>query len=612
MHPHSLVAGTTGRRSTRDEVADLAGSLWQPVRNRLSAGGAVARLGGSGAHFDQVAAGLEGFARPLWGLVPLAAGGADVDLDPVLAGLAAGSDPSSPEYWLAAADRDQRLVEMAAIGLGLTMIPERLWDPLPPASRDHLATWLARINEVECNDNNWLFFRVLVNLGLGRVGSPLQDAEASTAALDRLESFSLGGGWYADGPSGRCDHYVPWAFHFYGLLYARLAGDQDPARAARFRERAALIADDLAHWYDDDGATLPYGRSLTYRFAAAAFWGALAFADVEALPWSETRGIYTRHLQWWRGRDVDDRGVLPIGYGYPNLAMAEAYNSPSSPYWAAKAFLPLAVPAEHPFWAAEPAPSVREPVRTQVQPRLVLADDREGGHVFALAGGQNGDQFRHGPEKYCKLAYSTYFGVSFPSSGYGLHEQAPDSTLVLSEDGVQWRGRRSPDEVRVAEGVVWSRWRPWADVEVETWLWPQLPWQLRVHRIRTARELQTAEGAWAVDRTGDFPTDPQGVLDAGTGTASASYAGGFSGIRDLDGAREGEVLRTSPNTNLMVPRTAIPVLRSTLAPGTHVLRCAVLGARRRIPDAWTDELQVQHPTAAAIPALPETVRGEHR
>lgn len=601
LQPASALVGA---RSSRSEVSALALTLWQPVRERLSAGSARAVLGRSGAHFDDTAASLEGFARPLWGLIPLAAGGTEVDLDPVLAGLDAGTDPSSPEYWGRPGDRDQRLVEMAALGLGLAMTPERLWDPLPATARGRLAEWLGTINDVACNDNNWLFFRVLVNLGLARVGSDKHDPEASAAALDRLESFYLGGGWYADGVSGRCDHYVPWAFHFYGLIYARLAGDQDRARSERFRERAALIADDFRHWFDDQGATLPYGRSLTYRFAAAAFWGALAFADVEALPWSETRGLYTRHLQWWHGRDIDDRGLLTIGYGYPNPLMAEAYNSPGSPYWAAKAFLPLAVGEEHPFWANEPGPSVREPVRTQEQPRLVLCDDRAGGHVFALAGGQDGDQFRHGPEKYSKLAYSTHFAVSFPSSGYGLPEQAADSALVLSEDGVHWRGRRAPEEARVADGLVWTRWRPWDDVEIETWLWPQLPWQVRVHRIRTERALHTAEGGWALDRTGDARANPLGLESAAPAEAFASYPAGFSGLRDLDGRREGEVVRAAPNTNLMNPRTVIPTLRSLLEPGSHMLRCAVLGSSEREPAAWREALLLEAPRGGALPTPP--------
>jgi len=31
---------------------------------------------------------------------------------------------------------------------------------------------------------------------------------------------------------------------------------------------------------------VPYGRSLTYRHCVAAYWGALALVDVEALPWA--------------------------------------------------------------------------------------------------------------------------------------------------------------------------------------------------------------------------------------------------------------------------------------------------------------------------------------
>ena len=47
--------------------------------------------------------------------------------------------------------------------------------------------------------------------------------------------------------------------------------------------------------------------------------------------------------------------MLSIGYGYPNLFMCESYNSAGSPYWALKAFLPLALPEDHPFWTAEEA-----------------------------------------------------------------------------------------------------------------------------------------------------------------------------------------------------------------------------------------------------------------
>ena len=96
---------------------------------------------------------------------------------------------------------------------------------------------------------------------------------------------------------------------------------------------------------------------MTYRFACAGYFAALAFADEEALPWGEIKGYYLRHLRWWARHPIVDRsGVLTVGYGYANLFMSENYNSAGSPYWALKAFLPLALPKIHPFWTLKRRP----------------------------------------------------------------------------------------------------------------------------------------------------------------------------------------------------------------------------------------------------------------
>ncbi len=551
--------------------------LWRPVEARLSPGGAQATLGASGAMFSSVAAGLEGFSRPLWGLLPLVAGGGQIDWSLIHQGLAHGSDPDHPEFWGWPDDAPQLLVEMAPIGLALALLPEHVWDPLTPEVKARLTHWLGRINSGGLPDSNWLFFRVLVNLGLRRVEAGEYQPDAETAALDRLESFYLGEGWYQDGPSGRCDYYVPWAFHFYGLIYARLAGDRDPERAARFCERATLFARQFIHWFDTDGRAVPYGRSLTYRYAQAGFWSALAFADVEALPWGQIKGLLLRHLRWWRGAPITDNGdVLTIGYSYPNLVMAEQYNSPGSLYWAMKVFLVLATRADHPLWRSpeEPMPQ-RAEVAKQTRPRMLLCHGSD--HTFALAGGQDGVRFRTGSEKYAKFAYSSVFGFSVPTSARTLADMAPDSTLVLSEDEAHWRGRDASTEVEVVDGAIWSRWEPWPDVAVDTWLAPRLPWHVRVHRILTRRPLWTAEGGWAADLGTAGNIAVREGSDVGSGYAAFRGEGMASGIQDLAGSRAGGVIRAMPNTNVLFPRTAVPVLQGQLEPGEHWLACAVLG-----------------------------------
>ena len=50
-----------------------------------------------------------------------------------------------------------------------------------------------------------------------------------------------------------------------------------------------MFAQDYLYYFDEEGEALPYGRSQTYRFAQGAFFAALIFAEVEALPWGQIK-----------------------------------------------------------------------------------------------------------------------------------------------------------------------------------------------------------------------------------------------------------------------------------------------------------------------------------
>lgn len=421
------------------------------------------------------------------------------------------------------------------------------------------------------------------------------------AALDRLDDFYLGDGWYADGMTEQRDYYIPFAMHFYGLVYARMAGERDPRRAAMYRERAVAFAQDFVNWFATNGAALPFGRSLSYRFAQGAFWGALAFADLEALPWGAIKGLALRHLRWWSQQPIfASDGTLSIGYAYSNLNMAEQYNSPGSPYWALKFFLPLALPKLHPFWQAEELPLPELPsIQYQPHPHMIFYRDSSRQHIVALTSGQHEPWIRHAGEKYAKFAYSTAFAFSVPIGRRGLTQAAADSMLALSDDGEVYRVREKCIAAVYEEGALHSRWQPLPGVEVETWLIPAPPWHIRVHCLRTDRPLWSAEGGFALDRSGDDPLANAGVHEAAEAIASARYPAGGSGVRDLLDRRMGQVVRVDPNTSLMFPRTVLPMLTAQHGPGNHWLACAVLA------DAdlkhWTDDWE-------HVPAVPEFLK----
>jgi len=578
---------------TRDDLGRAVMDIFNPLLPYFSEGGARVRLSATGAHFDCAAADLEGFARPLWGIVPLAAGGFYFPHWVLYRrGLANGTDPSHPEYWGDISDRDQRQVELAAIGFALAMVPEHIWDPLSETQKQTVAAYLLSARDKDFVDNNWKFFRVLIDLGLTRVGVAFDGAKTEQY-LDEIEAFRLGDGWYRDGPVKRVDHYIPFAMHFYALIYSVLAR-ADTARGDAYRKRAKSFASDIRHWFGPDGASLAFGRSQTYRFAAGGFWGALAFAGVEALPWSEIKGYYMRHIRWWSHLPIAERdGVLSIGYGYPNLMMSESYNSACSPYWALKFFLPLALPAEHPFWQAgeSPALTFADPVLLTQAGMVAM---HTPGNIVVLSSGQQHDKMRGANEKYSKFVYSTRYAFNIEADDRHFAGASFDGMLGLSDDGVHFRMRETLEEALIAGDRLYSRWKPWGDVTIETWLLPANPWHIRVHRIVTPRALQTTEGGFAIERA-DFNAD---IAEQSEGRAIWYGRNDVSAILDLSPAsrRNGHAISAIANTNLIHAKTILPQLRGTITAGTTVLAAAVIALPKE---------SIAPDTLQTVPACPE-------
>lgn len=75
------------------------------------------------------------------------------------------------------------------------------------------------------------------------------------------------------------DYYsASYAIKYLQLLYAKLTESTNPARAEKFKNRARAYAVEVSYYFDSSGAGITFGRSPTYM---AAFWSAVAFADVE-------------------------------------------------------------------------------------------------------------------------------------------------------------------------------------------------------------------------------------------------------------------------------------------------------------------------------------------
>jgi hypothetical protein len=263
--------------------------------------------------------------------------------------------------------------------------------------------------------------------------------------------------------------------------------------------------------------------------------------------------------------------VLTVGYGYPNLMMSESYNSGGSPYWAFKAFLPLALPADHPFWAADELPARFDAAPVVLKhPGMVMMHTR--GNVVALSTGQETSEFRGGAEKYAKFVYSSRYAFSVENDERGYDNNAFDGMIAFSDDRQHYRVREANAVGRVAGDALYSKWHPWPDVTVETWLKPASPWHLRIHRINTPRPLHSTEGGFAVP-LGDGRSNSAGT---GQGYAIGHFPHDASAIADLDGNRAGRLMLPTPNTNLLAATTVVPQLRGDIPAGVTILRTVAM------------------------------------
>lgn len=555
---------------TKSDFAALMHRFLDPLKPLYSAGGARLHLGDTGVTYDQNAIELEAFSRPLWALVPFwAGGGSDPEFEQLYRrGLASGTDPDSPEYWGQCRDYDQCFVEMAAIACGLLTAPDKLWDPLTPAQQQNLAAWLAQINQHTIPECNWQFFRILVNLALKKVGMPYSP-ELLEDGLCKIDSYYSGDGWSTDGASVQKDYYIPWAIQYYGLLYSRFAADTDPQRAALYRHRAELFAQQFVYWFDQNGAALPFGRSLGYRFAQNSFWAACIWAELEPLPLPVMKGLIVRSFQWWLEQKIFDRdGILTIGYCYPQMYMAERYNAPGSPYWGMKSFVLLALPEDHPFWSAEAAP-LPALDKLKPMPYANMLVQRRHGRVTAYAAGVN-EGHGHGqfPEKYAKFAYDTRFGFCASRSREVLHQAAPDSMLAFVIDDNVFV-RRVSQRWKVEKGEVWSQWSPFPGIEVTTTITPTANGHRRRHLVRSQWACEAYDCGFAIPNFA--PSYTETVDDI---AAEAQCSGMRCRVQGAGG--QGVVIGCDPNTSLYHPNVHLPAVRYDIPVGETVLETEVL------------------------------------
>ncbi|MFJ8251717.1 DUF2264 domain-containing protein [Streptomyces sp. NPDC094466] len=556
---------------TRAHWEAAADGMLEAAWKWATPGGARLDLPGPPSHSGVRSDGLEGYARTFLaaGFRVAGAGGKDPNglLERYVEGLDAGTRTpgrDDAESWPLILDHDvqgQPMVESASVALGLRLTRPWLWDRLTPDVRDRAEHWLRGALRHVPSGNNWYLFPYTVAGFLESVGrGDAETARARERALELLERWYRGDGWYADGDGRAFDHYNGWALHLYPLLDAHLSGDaRESARhGARLREHL----ESLSLMFGGDGAPLYFGRSLTYRFAASAGVGLGAVTGQTPLAPGASRRVASGALRYFLERGaVDGSGLLSLGWHGPHAATLQTYSGPASPYWASKAFVSLLAPAEHPLWSSpeEAAPS-EGPDRVLSVPAagfLVQSTRADGvvrlhnhgsDHVRPDEGESAADEDPH----YARLAYSTVTG---PTSA----ANTADNHLSVTVGGAR-SARRRIHPLGSGHGDGWG----WA----ASWHLPVFPAGpstvpgLRVESVIVARSCHELR----VQRVVGAPDGARAEL---TGWATGPGGTVRSRLRGLYGWEGAEDVR-APQGTAFTPWATVPRLAAEVT-GTVVL-----------------------------------------
>lgn len=514
---------------------------------------------------------FEGLVRPLalgapllagaGGPVPMArADGRTVDLatwyrDQLRAG---------PAAWVPAAHgMDQTIVETSLLTVCLNVARAQLWDPLPEETKRGLAGWMDTVShQLTLDINNWNMFPVITQLGLRQLGRPY-DAALVGELLASVEKFYHADGWYADGYYRQFDYYVPEAI--YLLIIAAVWSGEREFRDRIFT-RAAAFAQDYALFFDAEGRNIGYGRSRSYKFSASFFFAMCAWAGVPGVDPGLCRALVSRNIAWYLRQPIFAAdGRLAGGFGYVNERVNEIYIGPNSCAWAFQAFLPLALPAEHPFWTAPAPEPARVIQRFLAAPKSVVTVDDTGRDATLYNGGSHHPfDFGGHPAKYGKFAYSSHFGVTLADAVSASF----DHMICLRVPGTDtWSHRYRFEILPHKDDWLVSRHQPFewdAAIVVTTALLVRGPWCVRVHRLDLAGAYDIREGGTPVQ------AEAEGVVEQGADGLGVRGGNGVAGGWCLGGDLK-PATAVALNTNLLHRRALVPLLEGRCPAGTHGL-----------------------------------------
>ena len=282
-----------------------------------------------------------------------------------------GVDPKSPDY-LCWGSAGQNLVDAAYIAESFLRAYDVLWKPLDDVTKQRYLKEFANLRHIDPPYTNWLLFSSTIESFMAKAGGDY-DQYRINSACRKMEEWYVGDGWYSDGPVFAFDYYSSYVFHpmYLETLQAmidakantRLDYQKFYDRELKRCQKYSII---LERFISPEGTFPAFGRSIPYRMATMQPLALMAWYQKlpQDLSNGQVRAALTKvlHRMFDQQNNFNEKGYLSIGFcGTNQKNVADWYTNNGSLYMTTLAFMPLGLPANHPFWtdAAQPWTQVK-------------------------------------------------------------------------------------------------------------------------------------------------------------------------------------------------------------------------------------------------------------
>ncbi|AFK02390.1 Uncharacterized conserved protein UCP014753 [Emticicia oligotrophica DSM 17448] len=278
----------------------------------------------------------------------------------LLQGLRNMVNPKSPDYLNFRKDM-QPLVDAAFLAQGFLRAKNKLWDPLDDITKKRFVEEFKALRNRKAYYSNWLLFAATTEAFLLKIGEDYDPARIDYA-LKKIPEWYFGDGIYGDGPSFAMDYYNSFVIHPMLVEVLKVMVDANLAKKEEYDlalKRMIRYAEHQERFISPEGTYPPIGRSIAYRVGAFHVL-ALAALQNNLSPYmkpAQVRCALTKVMknQFEAEGTFDANGWLQLGFAGHQTEIAEPYISTGSLYLCTFGFLPLGLPASHPFWTDAPA-----------------------------------------------------------------------------------------------------------------------------------------------------------------------------------------------------------------------------------------------------------------